>query len=115
MSEEIFKSIISQIYFLAKSQLNVHWPFVVLFSVFIISGIILQIMLLRSGGNSKLPAWFNQLVGSITYTIIFLIITAVCYWIFGVQVVDEKWLALFGALSFPATGFFLSAIGFWYY
>jgi len=115
MTDEIIKSIVSQSYSFAKEQFIIHWPYIIGFFVFIIAGVILQIIMLRSGGDSKLPAFFNRLVGSFTYSIFFLIQLSISYWVFGAQVIDDVWFTLFGIISFPVTGFFLCAIGFWYY
>jgi hypothetical protein len=115
MLDEIIKSMVSRVYFFTREQLVAHWPYVVGFFIFVIAGVILQIIMLRSGGHSKLPAFFNRLVGSLIYSIFFLIQLSISYWIFGTRVVDEIWFTLFGIISFPITGFFLRAIGFWYY
>ena len=91
------------------------WPYIIGLLLFVFSGVALQIIMLRSGGHNTLPPWFNRLAGSIFYSIFFGIIFLIFYWIFGAKVIDELWFALFGALSFPITGLFLRAIGFWYY
>ena len=46
--------------------------YIVIASVLIIGGIILQIIMIRiDGPNSRLPSWFNTLVGKLLYLIIF--------------------------------------------
>ena len=113
--DQMIRTTISELWSFAKEQFMAHWPYVVGFFVFIVAGVILQIIMLRSGRHNKLSAGFNSLVGSLTYLMFFLILFLISYLIFGTQVVDDIWFAIFGALSFPATGFFLRVIGFWYY
>jgi hypothetical protein len=71
--------------------------------------------MLRSGKRNKLSPWFNRMVGSLTYSLFFALFIVIFYLILGNQVIDEIWFALFGAISFPLTGWFLRWIGFWYY
>ena len=113
--DQMIRIVVSDIWSLSKQLFLAHWPYVIGFLVIIIAGVILQIMMLKSGGHSKLSAGFNSLVGSLTYSIFFLIYFLICYLIFGTQVVDDIWFALFGTLSFPSTWLFLKSIGFWYY
>lgn len=115
MLDQIIRLIVFQLYSTVKEQLITYWPYAIGFVVFIIAGIILQIIMLRGGGHSKLSPGFNRLVGGLIYSIFFLIMLLISFWIFGTRVIDEVWFTLFGILSFPATGFFLRAIGFWYY
>lgn len=115
MLDQIIRLTVSQIHSFIKEQLITYWPYVIGLVVFMIAGVILQILMLRGGGHSKLSPGFNRLVGSLTYSMFFLIMLLISYWIFGTRVIDEVWFTLFGILSFPATGFFLRAIGFWYY
>lgn len=100
---------------LLKTFFILHWRYILLFLVFIIAGVLLQIRMLRSGRHNKLPAWFNRLVGSVTYFLFFSVMTTIAFWIFGEQVIDKGWFAIFNLLAYPMTGFFLRAIGFWYY
>jgi hypothetical protein len=98
-----------------KELLAANLLYVIGFLAFIVVGVILQVIMLRSGGNTKLPAWFNRLVGSLTYSLFFLIFLGISYIIFGTQVVDKIWFTIFGLLAFPTTGLFLCIIGFWRY
>jgi len=109
------RSFISDFWVAIKDLLVIYWPYIVGFLVFVIAGIVIQILMLRSGHRNKLSAGFNSLVGSLTYSLFFLIQFLICYWIFGSQVIDDIWFTTFGAISFPATWAFLNAIGFWYY
>lgn len=111
----IISSTFSQLRPMLGDLFLAHWLGICIFFGVIIVGVILQIAMLRSGGHSKLSAGFNSLVGSITYSIFFLIYFGVGYLIFGVRAIDEIWLTVFGLLAFPSTGFFLRIIGFWYY
>jgi len=124
MSESFnFKSILDQairiaiadLWFIFKQIFIIYWPYIVGFFVVIISGIILQIIMLRSGSRSKLSSGFNSMVGGLTYVLFCLFYFAISYWIFGSQVVDEIWFTAFGGISFLSTWLFLRAIGFWYY
>lgn len=91
------------------------WPYIIIALIIILAGVILQILMLRSGGRRTLSPGFNRLVGSLTYLLFFGLMFIIAYWILGTQVIDKMWLAIFGALAFPATGLFLWAIRFWYY
>lgn len=115
MMDQIIKASVSTLISFVREQLITHWPYVVIFFSIIIAGVILQIIMLRSGRHSKLPAGFNSLVGSLVCLIFFLILLTIGYWLFGTQVIDEIWFAIFGVVAFPITGLFLRAIGFWYY
>ena len=115
MLDQFIRTVISDFWSLAKQMFFMYWLYIVGFLIIVIAGVILQIFMLKSGGHSKLSAGFNSLVGSLTYSIFFLIYFGICYWIFGTQVVDDVWFAVFGTMSFPSTGFFLKSIGFWYY
>ncbi len=100
---------------IVKTLWLTYWPYIIGFFVFVIAGVVIQILMLRSGHRNKLSAGFNSLVGSLTYSLFFLIQLLICYLIFGAQVIDDIWFTTFGAISFPATWAFLNAIGFWYY
>lgn len=115
MIDQIIKNTISQCGPIVREFLLAHWLYFFGFFAVVIAGIVLQIIMLRSGGQCKLPAFFNRIVGSLTYLTFFLIFLLIGYWIFGTRVIDDIWFSIFGILSFPATGFFLRAIGFWYY
>jgi len=91
------------------------WPYAIGFSVFVIAGMILQTLMLRSGGRSRLSPDFNRMVGSLFYGIFFVLQLIIAYLIWGPQVIDEIWFAAFGAISVPLTWIFLRVIGFWYY
>ncbi len=113
--DQAIRTLVSDLWSLAKQMFFIYWPYIIGFLIFVIAGVILQIFMLKSGGHSKLSAGFNSMVGSLTYSLFFLIYFGICYWIFGTQVVDDIWFTVIGAISFPSTGFFLRAIGFWYY
>jgi len=100
---------------IVKTLWLTYWPYIIGFFIFVIAGVVIQILMLRSGHHNKLSAGFNSLVGSLTYSLFFLIQLLICYLIFGAQVIDDLWFAIFGAISFPATWTFLNTIGFWYY
>lgn len=110
--DQMIRTLVSDLWSLARQMFLMHWPYIIGFLVFVIAGVVLQIFMLKSGGRSKLSAGFNSMVGSLTYSLFFLIYFGVCYWIFGTQVVDDIWFAVIGTISFPSTGFFLRAIGF---
>lgn len=113
--DQFIRTAVSDFWSLAKQMFFMYWPYIIGFFVIVIAGVILQIFILKSGGRSKLSAGFNSMVGSLTYSLFCLMYFSVCYWIFGTQVVDDVWFAVIGAISFPSTGLFLRAIGFWYY
>ncbi len=113
--DQFIRTAVSDFWSLAKQIFFMYWPYIIGFFVIVIAGVILQIFMLKSGGRSKLSAGFNSMVGSLTYSLFCLIYFSICYWIFGTQVVDDVWFAVIGAISFPSTGWFLRAIGFWYY
>jgi len=100
---------------LLKKFFLLYWRYILLFLVFIIAGVLLQIRILRNGRHNKLPAWFNRLVGSVTYSLFFALMTAIAYWLFGPQILDKGWFMIFNLISYPMTKFFLIKIGFWYY
>lgn len=91
------------------------WPYIIIFTLFILAGVVWQILIFQSGKRNRLSPGFNRLVGSLTYFFFFALIFIIAYWIFGTQVIDELWLAIFGAIAFPVTGLFLKFIGFCYY
>lgn len=99
----------------AKQLLIAYWPYMVGFFVIVMAGVVLQIIMLKSGTHNKLSGSFNRLIGSLTWSAFFLMYLSVGYWIFGTQVIDKLWFTLFGSLSFPSTWLILKAIGFWYY
>lgn len=113
--EQMIHSMLSGLWSIVKHIFILYWPYIIGFFVIVVAGIILQIIMLKSGSRSKLSAGFNSMVGSFTYSIFFLIYFLLSYWIFGTQVVDEIWFTVFGALAFPSTWYFLRGIGFWYY
>jgi hypothetical protein len=113
--EQMIHSMISGLWYIAKHIFTLYWPYIIGFFVIVVAGIILQIIMLKSGSRSKLSSGFNSMVGSFIYSIFFLIYFLISYWIFGTQVVDEIWFTVFGSLSFPSTWYFLRGIGFWYY
>lgn len=90
----------------AKQFWFLYWPYIIAFFLVVIAGVILQILMLRSGGRSRLSSGFNRLVGSLTYMFFFCLQLVVSYWICGTDVIDEKWFALFGTLAYPVTGYF---------
>jgi hypothetical protein len=91
------------------------WPFLIGGFVVIVGGIILQIVMMRIGGyRNRLSSGFNTLVGSLVRLAIFGILVFIAYLIWGVQVVDELWLAIIGTIAFAGTSLFLRKIGFWY-
>jgi len=91
------------------------WPYIIIFILFILAGIIWQIIKLRTDKRKKLSAAFNSLVGSLTYFLFFGLLFIIFYFIFGSRVVDKIWFAIFGTASFFITKRFLRWIGFWYY
>lgn len=115
LTDSLVKSFVLGIWEAIKTICLAFWPYIILFIVIIIAGIILQILMLRSGRRNRLPPGFNRLVGSLTYFLYFGLIFIIAYWVFGTRIIDELWLAIFGAIAFPATGLFLRTIGFWYY
>jgi hypothetical protein len=91
-------------------------PYIVGLGIFVIGGIILQILMMKTGGRTnRLSPAFNSMVGSLAYGAFFGLYLFVAYWIWGTQVIDDVWFAIIGIISFPSAGFFLRAIGFWYY
>jgi len=92
-----------------------YWLYIILFLVALIICMILQILMLRGDRHSKLPGWFNSLVGSLTYSFFFILMVSVSYSIWGPSVIDDSWFVLFGTSAYPMTKLFLIKIGFWYY
>jgi hypothetical protein len=113
--DQIIHNTILNLWSIIKTSWPSLWPYVLGFALFIVGGIILQILLLRSGRRNKLSPAFNSLVGSVIWTIIFLLLLGAGYLIWGSQVIDEIWFAIFSTLAFGLTWLFLVAIGFWYY
>jgi len=91
------------------------WPYIIIFILFILAGVIWQIIILRTDKRKKLSAAFNSLVGSLTYFLFFGLLFIIFYFIFGSRVVDKIWFVIFGTASFFITKRFLRWIGFWYY
>jgi len=96
------------------------WPsikyYVIGFAIYIVGGVLLQIIMLKGSGNRhKLSAHFNKIVGALTYAIFFILYLFIAYKIWGPQVIDDVWFTLIGVLSFISTWLFLRLIGFWYY
>lgn len=100
---------------IAKQISLTYWPWIAGFLTLVFAGVIVQIIMLRGGGHSKLSPWFNRLAGSVFYGIFFSLELAISYFIWGYGVFDEIWFAVFGLISFPVTKLFLLKIGFWYY
>lgn len=113
--DKIVKATVSQLWAMLKLWWPHLWPYAIGFAVFVLGGMVLQILMLRSGGHSRLSPGFNRMVGSLFYGIFFMLLLIIAYWIWGSQVIDDTWFLIFGTISFPLTGFFLRAIGFWYY
>lgn len=111
----VAKGFINGIWLGVKTMWVNWWPFIVVFFVVVIIGIVLQILMLRNSGHNKLSPGFNRLVGSLTYTIIFILIITIAYLIWGPKIIDEIWFVIFGAMAFLSTHIFLRLIGFWYY
>ena len=74
--------------------------------ILIIGGILLQISGRRQSSR------FNRAVGSLAYTLFSVAIFYISYLIWGVQVIDEIWLAVVGVISFVLTGAFLGLSAF---
>jgi len=115
LPEEVAKFVALMVIAVVKQLWFYFWPVIVALLLIIVAGVILQILMLRTGGHTRLSPGFNRLAGSTFYSVFLVLITAVAYQIWGSEVVDETWISLFGLISFPLTGFFLRAIGFWYY
>lgn len=115
MLDQMIRMALSTLLLFAKQLLMTYWPYILAFFVIVIAGVILQIIMLKSGTHNKLSAGFNRLVGSLTWSALFLMYLSISYWIFGTQVIDKLWFTLFGSLSFLSTWLILRAIGFWYY
>lgn len=116
MLDQVIRNSVAQLWFDIRSVWPSVWPYVIGFSVFVIGGVILQIIMIHRGGPSnRLPPGFNRLVGSLTRLLIIGLLLFLGYLIFGPKVIDEVWFWLFGAIAFPLTGFLLRKVGFWYY
>lgn len=113
--DQAIRAAIADLWYIFKQIFIIYWPYIVGFVVIVISGIILQIIMLRSGSRNKLSSGFNSMVGSLIYALFCLFYFAIFYWIFGPQVIDEIWFTAFGGISFLSTWLFLKGIGFWYY
>ncbi len=93
-----------------------HWKIIVIILVFILVGIISQILLLRGGGHSKLSPGFNRFVGFIAYLCILYFLASILSLILGSRITSGLWFLGFGAIiAYPLTKFVLMLIGFWYY
>jgi len=113
--------------YLVRHILSVYWgwfklylpyilPWVIMLAIFVIGGVILQILMMRAGGrHNRLSPSFNSLVGSLTYGLMFALILTGAYLVWGSQVIDESVFAVIGLVSFILAGVFLRFIGFWYY
>lgn len=113
--DQMIRLVISGFWVLIKNMLSAYWPYITGFIVFVVAGVILQIIMLKSGRKNKLSGGFNSMVGSFTYSIFFFIYFLLSYWLCGVQIVDEIWFTVFGAAAFVSTWYLLRGIGFWYY
>jgi len=90
------------------------WPYIIIFILIVIAGVIIQIIRIKKDRIKKLSPGFNSLVGSLTYSLSFGLLFIITYFIIGTRVLDEIWFIIFGAISFPLTGWFLRKIGFWF-
>lgn len=115
VADLMVKAFVAGVWSFAKVAWFLWRPYIIGIAVIIVAGVAWRIIMLRLGGHNKLPPGFNRLVGSLTYFVFSVLIFAIAYWIWGGRVIDEMWLPIFGALSFPLTGLFLRRIGFWYY
>jgi len=113
--DKIVKATVSQLWATLKLWWPSLWPYAIGFALFVIGGMVLQILMLRSGGHSRLSPGFNRMIGSMFYGIFFVLLLIIAYLIWGSQVIDDIWFLIFGTISFPLTGFFLRTIGFWSY
>ncbi len=112
---QVIQNTIANLWMMAKTYWPSLWPYVVGFAVFILGGMILQIIMLRSGSHNKLSAGFNSMVGSLFWLIFFVLLLGIAYLSFGFQVIDEIWFGLLSLIAFILAGTFLRLIGFWYY
>lgn len=112
---QVIQNTITNLWSLIKTHWSSLWPYVFGFAVFILGGMILQIIMLRSGNHNKLSAGFNSMVGSLFWLIFFVLLLGIAYLGFGSQVIDEIWFGLLSLIAFVLTGVFLRLIGFWYY
>ncbi|MCC7356754.1 MAG: hypothetical protein IT410_04065 [Candidatus Doudnabacteria bacterium] len=113
--DQIIHNTILNFWAIIKTSWSSLWPYVLGLAVLILGGIILQIIMLRSGSHNKLSAGFNSLVGSLFWFIFFAILLGIAYVVFGPQVIDEIWFGLLSMIAFFLAGGFLRLIGFWYY
>jgi ABC-type Fe3+-siderophore transport system permease subunit len=90
-----------------------YGPYIVWIVVILVLGILLQILLKKSDRRNQLPTGFNILVGSLVNLAFSFLVGFISYKIWGNQVIDEYWFAIFGLISFPLTWLFLRLIGFW--
>jgi uncharacterized membrane protein len=112
---QIIQNTIANLWLMVKTNWPSLWPYVMGFAVFILGGIILQIIMLRSGSHNKFSAGFNSMVGSLVWLIFFVVLLGLAYLGFGSQVIDEIWFGLLSLIAFILAGTFLRLIGFWYY
>ena len=113
--DQIIQNTIINMWQMIKTHWPSLWPYVVGFAVFILGGMVLQIIILRSGSRNKLSAGFNSMVGSLFWLIFFVLLLGIAYLSFGSQVIDEIWFGLLSLIAFILAGTFLRLIGFWYY
>jgi hypothetical protein len=115
MFDQIIKGTVHQLWL----SLPVWWMafrwYIIAFVVIVIGCMAWQMILFRSGSKKGLSSDFNKMIGSLFFGIFFLLQLGVSYWIWGSQVIDDIWFAIFSATSFAFTGIFLRAIGVWRY
>jgi hypothetical protein len=115
MIDQIVRGTTAKLWSDIKTYWPSLWPYVIGFAIFIIGGMILQILMLHGGRYNKLSPAFNSMVGSLVWMLFSGLLIGISYLIFGPQVIDELWFGVFGAVAFVLTRGFLVAIGFWYY
>jgi hypothetical protein len=115
MQEQIASTVVSLLRSITALIWSHFWPYIIGFFIVILAGVILQILMLKGGGNARLSPGFNRLLGSITYLFFLALVALIAYLIWGSEVIDETWFVVFGVIAFPLTGLFLRLIGFWYY
>ncbi len=108
--ESITRSIFDSIQNFVVTQVSAHW-----LSFAISLGIILAIIVIQSIGWYRFSSGVNSVIGSIVYHVLFWSLVALCYWIFGTQIIDEIWLILFWAIGYRFTKVLLKSVGFWLY
>jgi hypothetical protein len=114
--DQIIKSTMSQLWPAFKPFVLALWPYILLFGILIVGGVILQIIMIRVSGNrNRLSSDFNSMVGSVTRLCLFGFLIFVCYKIFGTKVIDDTWFEILGAAAISLTGFLLWLVGFWPY